>query len=92
VRHKCAYLMGRSLKVIAKDVGIGHERLSRFLHERGMKLRRRSQSREEMTEMQIRYREGASLEQIGALLGYSASTVRTHLLAAGIMLHDAHGR
>ena len=42
--------------------------------------------------MQIRYREGASLEQIGALLGYSASTVRTHLLAAGIMLHDAHGR
>lgn len=42
--------------------------------------------------MQIRYREGVSLEQIGALLGYSASTVRTHLLAAGTVLHDAHGR
>ena len=85
-------LSGRSLKAVAKEVGIGHERLSRLLRERGMKLRGRSPSRGEMTEMQFRYREGASLEQIGALLGYSASTVRAHLLAAGTALRDSHGR
>lgn len=87
-----AYLAGRPLKVIAKEVGIGHERLSRLLRERGVKLRRRSPSLEETTEMQIRYRKGASLEQIGVLLGYSASTVRAHLLATGTVLRDAHGR
>lgn len=92
MKHECAYLAGRSLKVITKDVGIGHERLSRLLHERGIKLRRRFQSWEEMTEMQSRYREGASLAQIEEFLGYSASTVRPHLLAAGTVLHDAHGR
>lgn len=87
-----AYLAGRSLKGIAKDVGIGHERLSRLLRERGLRLRRQSPSREETAEMQIRHREGASLEQIGMLLGYSAGTVRAHLLAAGTVLRDAHGR
>lgn len=87
-----AYLAGRSLKVIAKKVGIGHERLSRLLRERGVRLRRQSPSLEETTEMQIRCREGASLEQIGLLLGYSAGTVRAYLLAAGTVLRDAHGR
>lgn len=78
--------------MIAKDVGIGHERLSRLLRERGVRLRRQSPNREETAEMQIRYREGASLEQIGILFGYSAGTVRAHLLAAGTVLRDAHGR
>lgn len=87
-----AYLAGRSLKVIAKDVGIGHERLSRLLRERGVKLRRQSPSWEKTAEMQIRCREGASLEQIGVILGYSAGTVRAHLLAAGTALRDSHGR
>lgn len=38
------------------------------------------------------FEEGTSLERIGAVLGYSAGTVRNHLLAAGVVLRDAHGR
>lgn len=89
---EAAYLAGRSLKAIAKEVGIGHERLSRLLRERGVRLRRQPPTREEMAEMQTRYNEGASLERIGATLGYSAGTVRTRLLTAGVVLRDSHGR
>lgn len=89
---EAAYLAGRSLKAIAKEVGIGHERLSRLLRERGVRLRRQPPTREEIAEMQTRYNEGASLERIGATLGYSAGTVRTRLLTAGVVLRDSHGR
>lgn len=84
-----SYRAGRSLKVLAKVVGIGHERLSRLLREPGERLRRQSPSLEETTEMQIRYREGASLEQIDAIPGYSVDTLRAYVLAAGTVLSDA---
>lgn len=83
--------MGRPLKVIAKEVGIGHERLSRLLRERGVRLRSQSPTPEQTAEMKTRYEEGTSLERIGAVLGYSAGTVRNHLLAAGVVLRDTHG-
>lgn len=86
------YLAGRSLKAVAKDIGIGHERLSRLFRERGVRLRRQSPTPEEKAQMQIRYNGGVSLERIGALLGYSAGTVRTYLLATGVVLRDTHGR
>lgn len=89
---KSAYLAGRSSKVIAEDDGIRQEGLSRLLRECEVRLARQSPSREETAEMQIRHREGASLEQIGVLLDYSAGTVRDNLLAAGTVLCDSHGR
>ena len=36
-----------------------------------------------LTEMQILYREGASLEEIDTIPGYSVGTLRTYVLAAG---------
>lgn len=87
-----AYLSGRSLKAIAKEVGIGHERLSRLLRERGVRLRNQSPTREETAQMKTRYTEGMSLERIGAVLGYSPGTVRAHLLAAQVVMRDSHGR
>lgn len=39
--------------------------------------------------MQIRYREGTSLEQIDAIPGYSVGTLRAYVLAAGTVLSDA---
>jgi len=87
-----AYLSGRSFKAIAKDIGIGHERLSRLLRERGVKLRNQSPTREEIAQMKTRYTEGMSLERIGAVLGYSPGTVRAHLLAAQVVMRDSHGR
>lgn len=87
-----AYLMGRPLKAVAKEVGIGHERLSRLLRERGVRIRRQSPTPEQAVEMRTRYEEGTSLERIGAVLDYSAGTIRNHLLAAGFVLRDTHGR
>src|SRR5690606_10666014 len=50
-----AYLSRRSLKAIAKEVGTGHERLSRLLHERGVRLRNQSPTREETAQMKTHY-------------------------------------
>lgn len=87
-----AYLSGRSLKAVAKEVGIGHERLSCLLRERGLRLRNQSPTREETAQMKARHNEGMSLEHIGAVLGYSPGTVRAHLLAARVVMRDSHGR
>lgn len=62
------------------------------LCERGVRLRRQSPTPEQAVEMKTRYEEGTSLERIGAVLGYSAGTVGNHLLVAGVVLRDAHGR
>lgn len=92
LQAESAYLTGASVKSIAKEVGVGHERLARLLRERGVRLRRQSPTEEEVADMQVRYAAGASLDRIGAVLGYSAGTVRSHLLAAGVSMRDPHGR
>ena len=78
--------------MIEKEVGIGHERLSLLLRERGVRLRNQSSTREETAQMKTCYSEGASLERIGAELGYSPGTVRAYLFAAGVVMRDSHGR
>ncbi len=77
---------------VAKEIGIGHERLSRLFRERGLRLRNRSPTREEIAQMKARYDKGMSLERIGTVLGYSPGTVRAHLLAARVVMRDSHGR
>nr|WP_254910480.1 sigma factor-like helix-turn-helix DNA-binding protein [Gulosibacter sp. 10] len=39
-----------------------------------------------------RYDQGESLARVGARLGFSGGTVRTHLIRAGVRLRDSHGR
>lgn len=39
-----------------------------------------------------RYADGESLERVGERLGFSAGTVRNHLIAAGVALRDPQGR
>lgn len=39
-----------------------------------------------------RYADGESLERVGAHVGFSAGTVRNHLIAAGVLLRDPQGR
>lgn len=82
----------RSLKAVAKEAGTVHERLSRLLRERGLRLRNQSPTREETAQMKAHYNEGMSLERIGAVLGYSPGSVRAHLLAARVVMRDSHGR
>lgn len=42
--------------------------------------------------MRAMYDQGASLERVGGKLGYTAGTVRKHLLIAGVMIRDTHVR
>lgn len=86
------YAKGVPLKQIAKRVGISHARLSRLLREYGVTLRRTTPPQGEVATMQTRDASGASLARIGAALGYSAGTVRTHLLKNGVPMRDSHGR
>lgn len=86
------YEAGATLRELAKDLGIGRERLASLLRERGVRLRRASPSENDVREMTRRYAAGESLERVGTKLGFSPSTIRNHLLNAGIALRDAHGR
>ena len=87
-----AYAAGGSLKAVARQVGLGHERFSRLLQERGVTLRNHSPSTNEIQLMQSMYEQGASLERAGDKFGYTAGTVRKHLIIAGVTMHDTHGR
>lgn len=91
-RAEAAYAAGGSLKAVARQVGLGHERLSRLLREGGVVLRNHSPSISEIRLMRSMYEQGASLERVGNKFGYTAGTVRKHLIAAGVMMRDTHGR
>lgn len=91
-RAEAAYAAGGSLIAVARQVGLGHERLSRLLRERGVVLRNHSPSSSEIRLMRAMYDQGASLERVGGKLGYTAGTVRKHLLIAGVMIRDTHVR
>ncbi|WP_164509764.1 hypothetical protein [Gulosibacter massiliensis] len=42
--------------------------------------------------MRAMYEQGASLEGVGDKFGYTAGTVRKHLLIFGVVMRDTHGR
>ena len=54
-RTETAYRSGRSLKAVARQVGIGHQCLSRLLRERGGVLRNQSPSEAEIGQMGAMY-------------------------------------
>ncbi|GAB3769221.1 hypothetical protein GCM10028864_68610 [Microlunatus parietis] len=86
------YAAGETLRSIAGRLGISRERLSRCLQDRGVRLRRQGPSEAQVWEMKDRYLRGQSLARIGAVLGFDATTVRTHLLRADVALRDPQGR
>lgn len=90
-RAETAYAAGGSLKTVARQVGLGHERLARLLRERGVVLRNHSPSSSEIRLMRAMYEQGASLERVGDKFGYTAATVRKHLRKAGVLMREAHG-
>ena len=91
-RAEAAYTAGGSLKAVARQVGLGHERLARLLRERGVVLRNHSPSSCEIQLMRSMYEQGASLKRVGDRFGYTAGTVRKHLIVAGTVMRDTHSR
>lgn len=86
------YAAGETLRTIATEVGVSRQRLASLLRERGVRLRRTAPSDAEVQEMVRRYADGESLERVGARVGFSAGTVRNHLIVAGVLLRDPQGR
>ncbi|MCX2163281.1 hypothetical protein [Corynebacterium auriscanis] len=86
------YLDGDTLWLIASDLGVSRQRLAGRLRKRGVRLRREKPSSEQVIEMCRRYEQGESLARIGERLGFNPSSVRVHLLHAGITLRDTHVR
>lgn len=41
--------------------------------------------------MRAMYEKGASLERVGDKFGYTAGTVRKHLIIFGVVMRDTHG-
>ena len=91
VTAEARYQAGATLNSIAVDFGITRQSLSNQLRRRGVQLRRRTPGPEDIAEMSRRYDSGDSLERVGRSLGFSAGTVRTHLLHAGVLMRDSHG-
>lgn len=86
------YAAGGTLREIAIDLGIGRERLATLLRARGVCLRGATPSDDAVREMARLYAAGESLERVGTRLGFSAGTVRNHLLSVGVRTRDTHGR
>ena len=86
------YRGGEILRVIAGELGVSRQRLAERLRERGVRLRREKPSSEQVLEMCRRYEQGESLARVGERVGFNPSTVRLHLLRAGMTLRDPQGR
>lgn len=86
------YRAGEILRLIAGDLGVSHQRLAERLRDRGVRLRGEQPSPEQVLEMCRWYEQGESLARVGAKVGFNASTVRIHLLRAGLALRDSQGR
>lgn len=86
------YKAKETLSVIARDLGVSRQRLAGRLRDRGVKIRRERPSPEQVLAMCRRYEQGESLATVGGQMGFDAGTVRNHLIAAGVVLRDCHGR
>lgn len=86
------YEAGATLRDLAAQLGVSRPYPASLLRARGVRVRRRSPSEEEVAEMKRLYASGESLERVGTRLGFSAGTVRTWLLNADMMMRDQHGR
>lgn len=86
------YEAGTVLRLIADDLGVSRQRLAARLRERGVAIRGEGPTPGQVLEMVRRYDQGESLARVGARLGFNGGTVRAHLIRAGVLLRDSHGR
>lgn len=91
VAAEARYAEGAKLRDLAPELGVSRVRLADLLRQRGVRVRNASPTLDEVKEMTRRYAAGDSLESVGAHVGFSASTVRSHLMSTGLTLRDPHG-
>jgi hypothetical protein len=86
------YRAGETLRQIAKDLGVGRERLGAVLRADGVRTRRQTVPPATVAEMVLRYQASESLAALSARFGWSPGTIRGRLPEAGVAMCDHHER
>jgi lambda repressor-like predicted transcriptional regulator len=85
------YLAGAGIIDLAKQFGVHRRTLSERLRARGVSIRDTSIDQDSLQVAKRMYEGGSSLASVGKIVGYSPSTIRTHLLRAGVTVRSRHG-
>lgn len=86
------YLAGRTMKEIAALHGIHRVTVSEVLTRTSTSKRPKGMSPVQVDTAARLYESGISLANVGAQIGFDASTIRTMLLRRGVRTRDSHGR
>jgi hypothetical protein len=87
---KLAYKSGATLRDLAKEFQIHRTTAAEVLERAGIARRGNGPSDSEVREAIRLYGEGKSTAVIGVSLGFSADTIRQHLLRAGVRIRGPH--
>lgn len=86
------YQAGQTMKAIAVKHGIHRVTVSDVLDRTGVAKRPKGMSQVQVDTAARLYESGTSLANVGAQIGFDASTIRTMLLRRGVRTRDSHGR
>jgi DNA-binding CsgD family transcriptional regulator len=89
-RLRQAYKSGATLKELARDFHVNRRTAADLLERGGIPRRGKGPSDSEVQQAIRLYGEGKSTAIIAHSLGFSAETIRNHLLAAGVVIRDPH--
>jgi ribosomal protein S13 len=86
-----AYRNGRTIRALSAQFGIHRTTVTAILERAGIDRRIRTISDEEVERATELYDEGFSTAIIGNRLGFSAETVRSHLMRNGVKIRPRRG-
>ncbi len=86
------YQAGQTMKAIAAKHGIHRVTVSEVLDRTGAAKRPKGMSPSQVDMAARLYESGLSLANVGAQLGFDATTIRTMLLRHGVVTRDSRGR
>lgn len=86
------YQAGATVYELGERFGISRQTVSRYLHRRGVPMRRQGLTPEQIDEAVRLYEAGWSLARIGAQMDVDATTVLARLRERHVRTRNAHGR
>jgi len=89
-RLRRAYKSGATVRELAQDFRIHRTTAMDLLERAGVPRRGKGPADSELQRAVRLYREGQSTARIGKALGFSAETIRQHLLASGVRVRGPH--
>jgi DNA-binding CsgD family transcriptional regulator len=86
------YLCGATTVELSAQHGIHHTTVSKYLKQRGIRIRLKVVGEKDVALAVDFYRSGLSIAKVAERIGRAPDTVRTELLLAGVKIRDVHGR